>query len=1303
MSRDISNISTVSSLSQTVNDCQTEQIEELAYRHTLIMILLEYINEPRFLNKDGARFTEGVVSELNNSRVNNNRLSSNGLYSRNNSNFRSNSNVEDVVADVVSSLGDKLLLITRNQIKVGSENYKRCLLKFYNDYYLDPARKKELRQVTKFEDIIAFFSQSASKELIKLPIENMSRELFGQITLFVDLLINCLPANALEEYKSKLTKMKTEFKPNRYKPLSKRYSLIPDTKDSDFEQSGFGNSLDSRKPSWQLNEISHIAYFQNMFAKSPAMIKADIDYLIPYISNSNFRDELIRERDLLKRGAYYYNVDDFSDQRDYRNWENFMLGEFAIMLDKFAHKSTNANEKRVNVIPTDREKVYLNVLEKVLKLENKGPDSTISLSKEATFFIFKCSKFWMLHFPSTVASLFQAALNSVVFKSDQLDIQLVENCTNILNNMFLKSEVDRDLNLWNSHDRKLWLKTKQIICSKAIKSISLLMSSIFDDELPTFSPYLQFYYTTISSDDIIYSWFLDKNFEDKWVTHLKRSVLKASEAFYLSLVEKLPRDETLEIQHVHDIAEKIYASIEKIQKRYPKLLFEKLNISFVVAGFLIDAFATDLETMLDFVNKLHQKAGKKVAAADGLDCYSAIKDLRDIFTQVRPEALFPVDLESLFSSYVIVLGSDIKKRLLKVVESSLKNETWEKSNASTFYSNSVVDIFKMVNESILIFKKLDWANQYQLSVVVTAILKEFVACIKYYCSQLLGMVQLDLRTNHPEDMVVLKKEDEKNTSGVEKMENKSKTWSFHELRRALKSTPIVKVPAPYEYTRRTCIILNDLDAMLVMMNKLDEVVGAQKLSESMAKLSKSDVAFEKKMNGKEIVKNHIYTVRILTCNGIQLQSKDGFGNLSVTIIDDMRGKELGATKIVEDTISPIWDEDFEVEIPFKDTGGLSFFVWNHPDGTSKNSSSNELCAKGKVSLESKKFPNNGGFNELEISLTPKGKLEIQVSLETESMDALFCMGNMYRYIERSKLKTIDLIVNKFSNVVGHAISRQTLKFVTSQLKHGQGTLEDEETVYDAIVPLFDYLNSNLTILAAELSQDLLFEIMLNAWEVILSRASSLLLPPLTSISSSGIINSARKSIWRNSGSSNSSIPGFGRPLNELEVKIIFMWLDAICIDFFHNNGEGPSLEKLKNSNYKKLLYVPRYYSKSVLELKKKVTSLESDYEKFLNSTLESDLASLANLREKSNRISRHATIMENSSKKNREIARDQSEKEQKDPLRQAVGKLEVILRILITKGEFHYVYKCINKMNDLRKKVGNKKKAREAALGKRSF
>ncbi|KAL3235051.1 Uncharacterized protein RNJ44_02839 [Nakaseomyces bracarensis] len=1302
MSRDISNVSTTSTLSQFANDCNNEQIEELAYRHTLILILLEYINEPRFMNQNGSSFIErDVVNEVDTNSLNNNRLNVNSSYLRNSSNIRV-SNVEDIISEVVVSLGDKLLLVTRNQIKVENDSYKRCLLKFYNDYYLDPIRKKEIKNSSNFEDIIAFFSQSASKELTKLPIDNMSRELFSQITLFVDLLINCLPNNALDEYKSKLSKMKTDFKPNRYKPLSKRYSLIPDSKEIKVGQQITAKNLD-RKPTWQMNEISHIPYFMKLFSKSPAMIEADINYLISYISTANFRDELKREKDQLKKGLYYYRIEDFSEHREYRNWENFLLGELAILLDKFPNQSNDTNTNKINVIPKDRDKVYMNVLGKVLQQEYKSSDSTITLSKEATFFIFKCAKYWMLQFPSTIASLFQASLNSAVFIGEVLDIQLVENSSNVLNNMFLKSEVDRDLNLWNIHDRKLWLKTKKTICSKAMRSISILMSAIFEEEQPKFSPYLQFYYTTISSSDIVFSWFIEKSFEDKWVIQLKKSIMKVSESYYLSLVEKLPRDESLEIQHVHDIAEKIYFAVERIQKRYPKLLLEKLNISFISAGFLIDAFATDLKTMLEFVDRFHTKAGKTVAAADGLDCYSAIKDLKEIYVQVNPNEKFPVNLESIFSPYIVVLGTDIKKRLLKVVKAALRNENWEKANANTYYSNSVVDIFKMVNESILIFKKLDWENQYQLSVVITAILKEFVACIKYYCLKMLGMIQEDLKSNSPNDMMIYKKEDEKKTSGVEKMEERPKTWSFHDIKKALKSTPIVKVPAPYEYTRRTCIILNDLDAMLSMMNKLDEVVNAQELSEIISKKSKTDGSFEKAINGEDVVSNNIYTVRILTCSGVHLHSKDGFGNLSVTIIDDMRGKELGATNIVEDTLSPIWDEDFEIEIPVKKTGSLSLFVWNHPDGTTKKSSSNELCGKGKVTLDSKRFPNNGGFSELEVPLIPKGQLEIQISLEKESMDALFCMGNMYRSIERSKEKTIELIVNKFTNVVNHAFSRQTLKLVTSELKHGKGSIEDDETVYDAIVPLFDYLNSNLSILAAELTQELLFEVMLKAWEVILSRANSLLLPPLNTISSSGIINSARKSIWRNSVSSNSSIAGFGRPFTEIEVKIVFMWLDAICVDFFYNNGEGPDLDKLKNFNYKKLLYISQYYNRSVLELKKKVAALELDYDKYLLNSLENGLTSLADLRERSNKISRNATIMDNSSKKNRENAKSQSEKERKDPLRDAVGELEVILRILVTKGEFHFVYKCVNKMNDLRKKVGNKRRAREAALGKRTI
>lgn len=1276
MSRNSSNQYSIYS---EVNSADDESILKETYHYTLIVILLEYMAEPRFhVNSTGA--PQPLRDEMNQ------KSRSGEFLLREQSSIGSYQNSSSAKDYLLVALTERLSLITRNQIKVTDPNFKRCLLKFYNDYFLDPNMKIKLKQTSNIEDIVAYFSQSANKELNKVLVDNFSLELYRQVASFLELLINCTPEKYMADFKPKLEAMKSTFEPNRYRPLTKRYSLDMNSNVPITAQ---------RQPSWNLDDISHIGYFMKLFAMDKMKIQYDVNDILKHLSLSSYKNELLEVRVKVKNSSFSLSVSDFPTEREYRNWQNYIFGETTQLIDKFSSEQISNINAPTPCIPSNRKAIISKLFELIIQSEYKNDEKVLALSKESTFFIFKCAKYWLSDFPSTIASLFFAAMNKVLFTNDMLNVEFVEKSIMMVSNLFLRSRETKELTTWNNYDRILWVKTLRVICSKTFKSISILLSKLFDPNLPSFSPYLSFYFTIKYTDRYTEDYLKSTSFEKKWAESLRNNINRACQTYYQSLVSTLPRDETLEIQHIQDIAEKIYKMIEKLQKKYPKPMFEDVNIAFVVADFLINAFLVDLETMLHFVKHYHKIASKSIAPVDGLECYKAIVDLREIYVQIKPNELFPINLESMFGQYLQALNDDIKKRIMHVVKSSIKAEKWVRMNDATYYSTSIVDIFRLVNEAVQIFTKFDWEDQYEIAYLTTNILSEFTEGLKYYCSKLQNLAENDLQMDVI-NLITVTPESTPLSSGIEKLDKKGKTWSFHQMKRALKSKPSIMVPAPYEYTVRTCVILNNLDAMLGMITRLDELVKPQELSKYLSEAkAKPNRSTE---NSNNI--NHIFTIRVLNTMEVHADTNDGFSNLRVTLNDSNRKSELGSTRIIEDSLNPIWDEEFELRISNKEKAYIDFLVWHHSDA--KNTKMVELCAKGHVVLDPKRFSDNGLPSEMSIAMSPKGHLNIHVTLETEKMDPLFCIGNAYRTALRSKEKLLNMIVTKFSTVVAHIISKNTLKFVKAEKKNYVGK-DAEEVVYDAIVPLFDYLNSNLSILASELPKELLFEVILKAWDVILLRADSMLLPSLSSISSSGLVNSARKSIWRNSISSNPTISGFGKPLTEEDISIVFKWLDALCIDFFHNEGAGPSIENLKNVKYTNMLNIPKFYGTSVPELKKLILQLEKSYDQYLDHIYNQDHATIQLIRTQTMGVSRHATIMGSSTKATREQLKDIIKEEEHDPLKISADKMDVILRILLAKGEFHFVYKNLERRKKLLKKMENKRMARNAAMGKKAI
>ena len=267
-------------------------------------------------------------------------------------------------------------------------------------------------------------------------------------------------------------------------------------------------------------------------------------------------------------------------------------------------------------------------------------------------------------------------------------------------------------------------------------------------------------------------------------------------------------------------------------------------------------------------------------------------------------------------------------------------------------------------------------------------------------------------------------------------------------------------------------------------------------------------------------------------------------------------REIGTTKIVARSITPKWDEEFVFESPFGKSNDIMFTIWHHPHSRLKNLAEDDLCGKANMKFTPRKLKDDGFPIDFSLTLNPQGTLYCQISLESEKIDAVSSMGRIYRSFSRSRDRAINLIVNKFSDFIAFAFSRTTLKTVCG---HHGSALASDEAVYDAILPLFDYLNANLNILASELSQRLLLK------EYFPTK----------------------------------TVSGYGRPLTQAEIEAVFKWLDALCVDFFHNKGEGPPLAELKNEYYQNILLIPAFYDKSVSELKDEVQRLIPLYEEYL--------------------------------------------------------------------------------------------------------
>ncbi|KAL7666887.1 C2 domain-containing protein [[Candida] zeylanoides] len=372
------------------------------------------------------------------------------------------------------------------------------------------------------------------------------------------------------------------------------------------------------------------------------------------------------------------------------------------------------------------------------------------------------------------------------------------------------------------------------------------------------------------------------------------------------------------------------------------------------------------------------------------------------------------------------------------------------------------------------------------------------------------------------------------------------------------------------------------------------------------------------------------------------------------------------------------------------------------------------------------FNHDGLPQEIYLDLDTQGRVLVEIAVESERADAIFVMGRAHRNLKRCQDRCIKLIVQKFSRFIHLCFSRSNLKALCGS----SGSLKPTQDQMDqAMMPLYTYLNSNLQILAQYLSKDLLMKVMLAAWLVVVSSADSLLLPKLTSaktfkISSFGSKLSSSNTAGSGANASGSSgwqsavasaminmgnsigISGFGKSLTNTELETVFSWLNFLCLDFFHNNGNGPPVSELKNAQYQALLLLPVYYDRDVDFLIKEVERLSPAYVTSLrdrnnfsrvqshkggNPTKRGGTLSRASTLVRKNTIGANATV------KARKQAAQDAQEALSDPISAQSAAEDIILRLLLIKDQKAFVARRLEQRERLAHSISTEMLARAAA------
>lgn len=1192
---------------------------------------------------------------------------------------------------------------------------RRLLLRFYSEI-LDPLFAAEFKRNRSIDVLVMKFVASANKEMVKLglvPPEEISVTVFTQAQLIIRIMVSLvLREKNRELLESKLNEHMASLKPRP--TVAAKRPVSP----SDFANCTYP------EPSFDLDDMdqAYIKLLMELFLVDKPKLAADVARLSSQVTQKALHKDIEQVLFYVSKDLGWLSPDKFSSAEGYTAWKDRELRACTLLTEKYA---IPASKKLLPLpsLPSGEEfyilpppllvrpftvhliKLCLLQHRKELEIDFETPSDVLLFSNKSGDLLALCARVWRVDYPSRATCLFVAAhlsglLVDPLYASGTGELGPIDlnTSTKVLTTSRRWVEEARldwnDKESWCLKDKAEWTKHLGYTYSSIFHAIKDgLIMVLSRSAKPKFSPYLAFLGDYVESD-ALFKKLANTGLVSRWQKKLTKSFLKTSEGLYAEILSKIPRDYTLSIANVLDAADSLIEQIKLLQKRYKSPLLGFLNVSHTYAELVLGMFASDAKNMLHHIVAHVRARDEFLNLGDALEAYKSLQEIRSIHLQVlqSKKSNFDFDIEGFFYPYLEAWVAESGERIQSFVANAISNDDFQPidiENDEKKYSTSVHDIFSLIKRYLDILKGLNWQNQLHLAKIHTTLTKSICDSCLLYSSEMSDMVMKDLA----------------NTEQTSSPPSAPAGW-MAEMKNIVSSlqNPVDKaeVENPINFSPTTCVGLNNISEVIKQFTKLEHLLCPEEIS---AIITRHDP------RSRHYYKSHIFSIRVVRAENLRSSSDSSNIRPYMTLIDTLARRTIAKTRTM-DSDNPEWDEEFEITLAPNETMTVSATVWEEKFG------SHSVSGRALLQLEPRKFKHDGIAQEVYLDLDTQGRILIEIAVESEREDAVFAMGRAHRALRRSEQRITKMIVTKFSKFIKCCFSRSTLKIVCGASGNGKPT---QDQMDEAMKPLYNYLNMNLLVLAQHLTKEILLRVMLEAWNVVMASADELLLPKLTSarVLKNSIIKYGRsnssgtnlKMGWQSAVSSavanvTSSIGnlGFGKTLTANEIETVIAWLDFLCIDFFHNDGNGPPVSELKTEQYQSILLIPVYYDQDNTQLIHEVERLSPAFLQMLRDKNNVFLSNhpgsdTAVLRSRAGSIARSLTIRANATAQARAQAEKEAKELRSDPLAAQTSAENIILRLLLVRDGKQFVVRRLEERERLAHTIATERLARAVAEG----
>lgn len=633
--------------------------------------------------------------------------------------------------------------------------------------------------------------------------------------------------------------------------------------------------------------------------------------------------------------------------------------------------------------------------------------------------------------------------------------------------------------------------------------------------------------------------FFSKNQEDlNAFTSMMSEQLKhkAREKYHDLLAKNVPDDSAKwEFFNVIQLGQAVTSLCQKIQKRYRKNpnIMGVQPLTLLVEE-ILPSFAKDANELVGRIMDLCKSRNEEVPVQDGFELYKELVQIRTVYAQALPGREFGFHIEGLLQDFVWrwIAMSDAK--LLDWVEGAVAHDDFQVRQSEAAkeageppadderHSQSVLDVFRIFNQSIEQIISLSWDDDLQYAKFMTAISKSIGKGVAKYCELLETKFAREMDRQTPEQEARAQQTQKEKWMAVAR-----DVWANGG------AGPKIE---PFQFWPESFVKINDIEFATLQLDKLEREMN---VDACVAAINKYEPPPPPNLRNKRGTK-FMFTIKIIEGEDLKAGDMNGLSDPYVVLGDEYQ-KRLAKTRTVYQSLNPRWDETVDILT----TGPLNVIatVWDWDV-----LGDHDCLGRTSLKLDPSHF---GDYlpREYWLDLDSQGRVLVRVTMEGERDDIEFYFGKAFRGLKRCERDMTRRVTDKLSAYILQCLSRRTLRqlmsgggntavstaagvagvtissmrgyfskvsgrpqsgvatgggsntstnaMLSGNITGNSGSGNVAEQAGKALKPLLQYFDDNFAIMKQTLTDSGMIMVMMRLWKEVLVTIEGLLVPPLS--------------------------------------------------------------------------------------------------------------------------------------------------------------------------------------------------------------